>query len=522
MNHYLALELKKTKRRGIWLVFAVLLLLITLWSGYNMNDERFLEFGWMMTLYNAPIFNALLIPTAIAVFASRIIDMEHKGNTWKLLETLQSKFDIYIAKVLYGFAAILIFSVLELTAFLIMGYCIGFKGSPDLWAYGLFFVQTFVISFNLYLLQMIVSLIFSNQAVALCTGLCGSMAGLFLMYVPQWSMLRNILPWGHYGASMFVGMDWNKKESIKGFYYMNQHNGAVFFIMGWFFVLLIGGWFIFQNTDADGCHFRLKYRNLRGSTGIATNSRRESQFAKPVKIPHLPAELMKIKRTPIWLAFIILPLISALIGTGNYLNNLDILTSTWHSLWTQHALFFCYFFMPPLVGVYASYLWRLEHNGSNWNMVLVNIPIWRLVLNKIAVCAVITFLTLGWLCLLYIICGLYAGFTDPVPTELAEWFACGVLGGMAVCAIQCFLSLVIRSFAIPIGMALLGGFAGLAATAKDCYYLLPYSLMSMGMRANNPDLTIDTVEFICYSVFFIILFYVLSVWYIKSHDVKTQ
>ncbi|MDE5698402.1 MAG: ABC transporter permease [Lachnospiraceae bacterium] len=217
-----------------------------------------------------------------------------------------------------------------------------------------------------------------------------------------------------------------------------------------------------------------------------------------------------------------MPLISALIGTANYLNNLGLLQSTWHSLWTQHSLFFCYFFMPPLVGVYASYLWRLEHSGSNWNMVLVNTPAWRIVLDKIAVCSVITFLTLGWLCLLYILCGLYVGFTKPVPAELAEWFACGVLGGVAVCAIQCFLSLVIRSFAIPIGLALLGGFAGLAATAKDSYYLLPYSLMSRGMRANNPNLTVDAAEFISYSVFFIILFYLLSVWYIRSHDVKTQ
>ena len=511
MNYYLSLELKKTKRRGIWLVLTTLLLIIVLWTGYNMNDERFLEFGWMMALYNVPLLNAILIPTAVAVFASRIIDMEHKGNTWKMLETLQNKFDIYMAKVLYGFIAILIFSFLELITFLIMGYAVGFMGTPDLWAYGLFFVQTFVISFNLYLLQMIVSLIFSNQAVALCMGLCGSMAGLFLMYVPQWPILRNIIPWGHYGASMFVGMDWNKEESIKGFYYMNQDNGVIYYIIGWFFLLLIGGWFVFQKMDTDGFDFHNRSTRRAGHPSALLTF-----------FPWMPVELIKIKRTPIWLAFLILPLISALIGTGNYLNNLDILTSTWHSLWTQHALFFCYFFMPPLVGVYASYLWRLEHSGSNWNMILVNTSAWRLVLSKIAVCAVITFLTLGWLCLLYIVCGLYAGFADPVPAELAEWLACGVLGGIAICAIQCFLSLVIRSFAIPIGMALLGGFAGLAATAKGCYYLLPYSLMSMGMRANNPDLTMDIIEFISYSVFFIILFYILSVWYVGSHDVKTQ
>lgn len=512
MIHNLSLELKKTRRRGIWLIPAALLLIITAWAGRNMNDERCLEYGWLMALFNVPLLNAILIPTAIAVFASRIIDLEHRGNTWKMLETLQSQFDIYITKVLYGFFAVLIFSILELTAFLVMGYTIGFAGNPDLWAYGLFFVQTFVISFNLYLLQMVISLIFSNQAAALCTGLCGSMAGLFLMYVPQWPVLRCLVPWGHFGATMFVAMD-AERNHINGFYYTRPDSGVLFFITGWFFLLLIGGWFVFQKMDTDGYHFQHKDRVRPDSA---------SQSHKPVRIPRLPVELIKIRRTPIWIAFLTLPLISALIGTANYLNNLALLKSTWFSLWTQHSLFFCLFFMPPLVGVYASYLWRLEHSGSNWNMVLVNTPVWRLVFDKIAVCSVVTFFTLGWLCILYVICGLYVGFSEPVPPDLIEWFACGVLGGAAVCAVQCFLSLVIRSFAIPVGMALLGGFAGLAATAAGHYYILPYSLMSRGMRANNPNLTVDLPAYICCAVIFIILFYSLSIWYIRSHDIKTQ
>lgn len=503
----LSLELSKTKRRGIWLVLAALLLIITLWEGNSMNDARFLRFGWKMMLYNLPILNAVLIPTGIAVFASRIIDMEHKGNTWKLLETLEGKSDLYLAKVFYGLIAVLCFSIAELLVCTAVGLAAGFEGTPDLWAYGLFFVQTFMITFNLYLLQMILSLVFTNQAVALCTGLCGSMAGLFLMYVPQWPILRNIIPWGHYGAMMFVGMDWNKAQGIQGFYYMQQENGALLFVIGWFLFLIIGGWFVFQKMDTDGFHFELVHG---------------TQSAKPITLPAMPVELLKVKRSPIWLAFIILPLISALIGTGNYLNNLEILTGTWRSLWTQHALFFCYFFMPPLVGVYASYLWRLEHNGANWNMVLTTICVWRLVFNKIFLCTVITFFTLGWLCVLYILCGLSAGFSDPIPAALAEWLACGVLGGTAVCAAQCFLSLVIRSFAVPIGMALAGGIGGLLFTAKGLYYLLPYSLLSMGMRANNPDLHVNLAQFTGCSVLFIVLFYLLSVWYIRCHDVRTQ
>ncbi len=517
MMNGLSLELKKTKRRGIWLVFAALLGTIVLWGGANVSDARFLKFGWRMVLYNLPLLNAVLIPTGIAVFASRIIDMEHKGNTWKLLETLEGKFELYLAKVLYGLIAVLLFSIAELLLFAAVGLVVGFEGTPDLWAFGLSFVQTFAITLNLYLLQMLLSLLFANQAVALCVGLCGSMAGLFLMYVP-WPILKNIVPWGHYGAAMFVSMDWNKAQGIQGFYYVHQENGIFFFVIGWFVFLFAGGWYAFKNMDIDGCHLAFK----RPAATAQTTSNHAPLSGKPPASSPLPVELLKIKRSPIWIAFIVLPLISAFIGTGNYLNNLEVLTSTWHSLWTQHALFFCYFFMPPLVGVYASYLWRLEHNGTNWNMVLTTTPVWRLVRNKILLCTVITFCTLGWLCVLYLLCGLFAGITEPVPASLLEWLACGVLGGTAVCAAQCFLSLVIRSFAVPIGMALIGGIGGLLFTSKGLYYLLPYSLMSMGMRANNPSIQVNLAQFAGWSVMFIVLFYLLSVWYIKCHDVRTQ
>lgn len=513
---YLSLELRKTKRRDIWMVWAALLFIIVSCMAYSVNDDRFLDFGWMLTLYDAPLLNAIMIPTAIAVFASRMIDMEHKGNTWKILETMQRKLDIYLSKILYGLIGTLIFSVLELILLLILGYAAGFHGTPDLWAYLLFFIQTFVITFNLFLLQMMISLVFHNQAVALCTGICGSMAGLFLMYMPQWPLLRNIIPWGHYGATMFVGMNWTKESRISGFYYFNQKNGAAFFVFGWLFFLLIGGWFVFKNMDTDGYSFHaLRMASTHNRHGVPLSP-------KNVKIPSLPVELIKIKRTPIWLAFVILPLISSFIGTFNYLNNLEVLQSTWHSLWTQHSLFFCYFFMPPLIGIYASYLWRLEHNGTNWNMILVNTSAWRIILNKIVVCSAVTFLTLVWLCFLFIIFGKYAGITEPIPTELMEWLVCGFAGGVAICAVQCFLSLIIRSFAVPIGIALIGGIAGLIATAKGLFYLLPYSLFSVGMRANNPERTLNISIFTASCVFFIMAFYLLSVWYIQHHDVRTQ
>ncbi len=60
------------------------------------------------------------------------------------------------------------------------------------------------------------------------------------------------------------------------------------------------------------------------------------------------AELMKLKRSFIWVVFLILPLISTVMGCANYLQNVDILDSLWYSLWTQTTLFYSnFFFWPP-------------------------------------------------------------------------------------------------------------------------------------------------------------------------------
>ena len=178
--------------------------------------------------------------------------------------------------------------------------------------------------------------------------------------------------------------------------------------------------------------------------------------------------------------------------------------------------------MPPLIGVYASYLWRLEHSGTNWNMILAHTSAYRIVFDKIAVCSVVSLFTMLWLGFLFITCGLIAGITTPIPIELVDWIVCGFIGSVSVCAIQSFLSLWIRSFAVPIGLALIGGFAGLVVTAKGAMYAIPYALLSVGLRANNPNRELDYNLFLTSSVIYILFFYLLSVAYIKCHDVKTQ
>ena len=74
----------------------------------------------------------------------------------------------------------------------------------------------------------------------------------------------------------------------------------------------------------------------------------------------LRAELVKFRRSPVWLAFVVLPIFPAILGTMNYLGNLGLLRSEWYSLWSQHTLFSSMFFLPALLGVFCAWQWRLE------------------------------------------------------------------------------------------------------------------------------------------------------------------
>ena len=74
-------------------------------------------------------------------------------------------------------------------------------------------------------------------------------------------------------------------------------------------------------------------------------------------------EKMKLRRSPMWIAFVLFPIVPAALGTGNYLNNLTLLKSEWFSLWTQETLFYSNFFFAPLIAVYCGYLWRIENRS---------------------------------------------------------------------------------------------------------------------------------------------------------------
>ena len=202
----------------------------------------------------------------------------------------------------------------------------------------------------------------------------------------------------------------------------------------------------------------------------------------------LKAERMKLKRSPVWLAFLIMPIIPAFLGTANYVYQQAVLTREWYSLWTQHTLFTDYFFLPIMLGVYCAYIMRLEYANHNWNK-LFTMPASRsmVFLSKLIMATIMLVLSEIWICALFVISGHIVGLANPPWGTIAVWCAFGTLGGMVMVSIQILLSMFVRSFALPVGLSFAGGLSGLVFLAKKLGHIWPYSLMAYGMNSNAPQ-----------------------------------
>ena len=216
----LAMEFWKIRRRKVWTIVAALLFMQILWLlwGVNRMDVHELSQGWMFFLYKFPLLNAIMVPVIAAITASRLCDIEHKGQMLKLLHTLMPAGCLFTAKFLCGALYMLAVVLLQITVMVIAGLALGFAGNPPLDKLLYYLLFTMTVSITILLLQQVLSLLFRNQMMPLAVGVIGSFAGLFSMFFPPG--LGKFILWGYYGVLMFVRMDWDRVTRITDYYYV--------------------------------------------------------------------------------------------------------------------------------------------------------------------------------------------------------------------------------------------------------------------------------------------------------------
>lgn len=235
-------------------------------------------------------------------------------------------------------------------------------------------------------------------------------------------------------------------------------------------------------------------------------------------------ERRKLRHSHIWLVFLLIPLVPAFMGAGNYLNNLELLKSGWFSLWTQDSLFYANFFYGPMIALYCSYIWRVEHLNHNWNSLMtMPVPVRDIFLSKLALAFACTVALQLWMWVLFLVSGKLVGIPGLPPGEIFFWLLRGSIGGLAIAALQLVLSMVIRSFAVPIALALIGSILGLLASNGGLGLLWPYSLMLMGMNANKTENMVeDMAGFGAGTICFLLLFTLTGILYLKKKDIAAS
>jgi hypothetical protein len=214
MSTILRMEFAKTRRRRVWLTVALLVGVQLLWVAWGASrmDVQDLAQGWLHLLYQFPILNSIMMPVVAAVLASRLSDIEHRGQTLRLMETIIPAGRLFDAKFLCGAAYLLAATLAQVLLMWGAGQAKGFVGQPpaDLW--GWYTLSTMAVNLALLLVQQGLSLLVVNQMVSLSVGLVGALIGLFSLYLPM--TFQRFVLWSYYGVLMNVRMDWDPATRI--------------------------------------------------------------------------------------------------------------------------------------------------------------------------------------------------------------------------------------------------------------------------------------------------------------------
>ena len=211
---YLWLELYKLKHRKVFLTFLVILgvELLFVFSNYG-NNKNFLNMvsdpaapAWEDLIIGSAAINGLFFPILAAVIASRICDMEHKGNTWKLLEcNNQNRRSIWFCK--FTIVSTLMMLAIFIQAFIIIAYgnSMGIVQPLPVRTLLGFVLGTAMITFVVVTIQVFFSLVCTNQLIPMSIGMIGALIGFISTLLPPG--IRNILIWGNYAELMVLGQD---------------------------------------------------------------------------------------------------------------------------------------------------------------------------------------------------------------------------------------------------------------------------------------------------------------------------
>lgn len=227
-------KIRHTKALLVPLGFLGFEILWTMWQLSSMKPSE-LSQGYLMLFYNLPVMNTLLMPLMISVIASRVCDMEVKGDTLKILYTMQKQESFFDFKYLNCLRYITVFVIGQGLMILFFG-TVNHLGTIRPSIFFIYLITTFAVSTVVLSIQQTLSLMSHSQLLPLGIGIGGSFLGLFSLFFPK--PVARLVLWGYYANFSVVGMNWDPDTRIIDYYVLS-------FPLSRFLLFLAAGVFIY-------------------------------------------------------------------------------------------------------------------------------------------------------------------------------------------------------------------------------------------------------------------------------------
>lgn len=201
MVRQVLLEFRKSRRRHLWLICAVMLAVLLLWFGYQAAHQSEATTDYRRLLFALPVVNAVILPLLSAVVASTVCDIENRANMWKELLTMERPRDLFCAKWLTCALVLAAVTTVEVAAACAIGAILGYRPIPanqiaTLW------ISTLAVCLFVATVIECLCLLVANQFLPLVAGVALSFLGLFSMYLPP--VVSAFIPSSYYGAMSTV------------------------------------------------------------------------------------------------------------------------------------------------------------------------------------------------------------------------------------------------------------------------------------------------------------------------------
>lgn len=208
----------------------------------------------------------------------------------------------------------------------------------------------------------------------------------------------------------------------------------------------------------------------------------------------ISVERLKLKRSKIWILYILGPLVGVLLAFINFRNNYDLFMqpgdNEWVEAWTQVAIFMGPFVLPIAVGIYAAFVCRGEHIGGGWKQ-LLTLPIGRskIFMGKFFMASIMVAITLLIVLLFFLSFGFFNGLEGDLPLiQIIIFIVQGFLACLPLLLIQLIVSLRAKTFGIPLAFSIIFTLPAIivASTPLGQFYPWTQPMLAMSPADESP------------------------------------